>query len=104
PAERRRDSRFVHDSDDWSVGFQGGSRAPRVLGSGKRRKPENPGTWNPGTWNLEPSPLRLTPAHPPPVLRKEFTVTCAMRHRVAPAQQVRHGATRCVMALVRGES
>ena len=35
---------------------------------------------------------RLTRAHPPPVLRKEFTVTCAMRHPVAPAQQVRHGA------------
>ena len=27
-----------------------------------------------------------------PVLRQEFTVICAMRHEVAPAQQVRHGA------------
>jgi hypothetical protein len=27
-----------------------------------------------------------------PVLRQEFTVICAMRHAVAPAQQVRHGA------------
>jgi hypothetical protein len=36
---------------------------------------------------------RLTGAHPPPVLRKKFTVTCAMRHPVAPAKkQVRHGA------------
>ena len=49
--------------------------------------PPNPPRPAPGKTVLTP----VCRKHPP-VLRKEFTVICAMRHPVAPAQQVRHGA------------
>jgi hypothetical protein len=35
--------------------------------------------------------------------RKEFTVTCTMRHAVAPAQQVRHCGTECGHGCREGE-